>query len=325
LIADRDAENPTAVDWVKDGNHIVYLTDRGGGLALWYIDLRASTLVPLTTPMMGLSLQPLGMDVFGDRIVLPRHFVDSDITTSDGTAIIDTDRLEFDPSVSPDGKSIAYTVENEGRFEVWMASIDGTAATYMALGRTPRFAPSGNEIVYTRTNLEGNKDIWKVDTRTGAPERLTDAEELDDSPDWSPDGRSIIFSSERGGEMALWTIPASGGKRLKLDVAGYAPRYSADGEQLLYWYHGGLWTTALDGEEPVRVADAPEPVSGVWSSRGPAFFINGRIQIGDLVADDPFPAMWPVFDRLPDGDWLVASMEVEKTELWAIDLVFVEQ
>ena len=324
LIADRNAENPTAVDWVTDGNHVVYLTDRGGGLALWYVDLGNATMVPMTSPMMGLSLEPLGMAVSGERIVLPRHYIDSDIATSDGTSIIHTDRLEFDPSVSSDGKSIAYAVENEGKFEVWMASIDGTDATFMALGRHPRLAPSGNEIVYTRTNLEGNKDIWKVDTRTGAPVRLTDADELDDSPDWSPEGRSIIFSSERGGEMALWTIPASGGKRLKLDVGGYAPRYSADGAHILYWNSGGLWTAGLDGREPVRVADAPDPVSGVWSPRGPAFFSNGSIQVGDEVSEESLPTMWPAFDSLPGGGWLVAAVEIQKTELWAVDLVFTE-
>ena len=325
LITDRNAENPTAVDWITDGNHVVYLTDRGGGLALWYIDLEDATMVPMTTPMMGLSLEPLGIAVSGERIVLPRHFIDSDIATSDGTSIIHTDRLEFDPSVSPDGRSIAYTVENEGKFEVWMASIDGTEATYMALGRRPRFAPSGNEIVYTRTNLAGNKDIWKVDRRTGAPVRLTDAEEFDDTPDWSPEGRSIIFASERGGEMSLWTIPASGGKRLKLEVDGYAPRYSDDGEHILYWYRGGIWTAGLNGEEPTRVADAPDPVSGVWSTRGPAFFANGSIQVGDRMTEDPLPTMWPGFDRLPDGGWLVASIQIQKTELWAIDLVFTEK
>lgn len=323
VIADRSAENPTAADWIIDNRHIAYITDRGGGLAVWYVDLDESTLVPITPPMMGRSLAPIGIGVHGERIVLPRHFIDSDIRTSNGQSLVETGRLEFEPAVSKDGEFIAYTVENESRFEIWMAEINGDDPQYVTLGRHPRFSPSGNEIVYSRVDLDGNKDVWKVDVRTGLPERLTDAVEIDDVPDWSPDGRSIVFSSERGGQLALWTIPASGGQRLRLNGGGYAPRFSPDGSRVTYWYQGGLWTAGLDGGQAMRVAEVGVPVFGAWSPEGPVFSEGGRIP------DDPTlePAMeiWPSFDRLPDGSWVVAALEIEKTELWVLDLVFSEQ
>ena len=324
VIADRNAENPTAVEWVLDNRHLVYLTDRAGGLAVWYIDLNENTLLPMTSPMMGLALEPLGIAVSGERVVLPRHFFDSDIATSEGTPIIDTDHLEFEPSVSPDGQSIVYCVANEGRFELWLASIHGQNRQYLALGRQPRFSPNGNEIVYTRTDLDGNKDIWKVDIRTGVPERLTDAAEIDTAADWSPDGRSIVFASERGGALALWTIPSSGGKRLKLNGGGYGPRYSPDGTAILYWHKGSLWTAAMDGSEPQEIAVAPDPISGVWSRAEPAFLAGGTIRTSEGDTGGLPGLILPWFDDHPEGTWLVSSVEIEKTELWALDLMFKE-
>ena len=91
VIADRSAENPTAAEWILDDRHIAYMTDRAGGLAVWYVDLDESTLVPITEPMMGRALAPLGIGVHGERIVLPRHFIDSDIRTSDGRSLVETE------------------------------------------------------------------------------------------------------------------------------------------------------------------------------------------------------------------------------------------
>ena len=322
IIADRSAENPTAAEWIIDDRHIAYMTDRGGGLAVWFVDLDESTVVPLTAPMMGRSLAPLRIGVHGGRIIMPRHFVDSDIRTSDGRSLAATEHLEFDPTVSRDGALIAYTVENESRFEIWVAGLDGGDPRYVALGRHPRFSPSGNEIVYSRIDLDGNKDIWKVDVRTGVPQQLTDAAEIDDVPDWSPDGRTIIFTSERDGQLALWTIPSSGGQRLKLNEGGYAPRFSPDGSRITYWYGAGLWTADWDGSHPDQIADIAEPVFGVWGPTGPVYSERNRIPAdrnGDLSVD-----IWPSFDHLPGGGWLVAALEVEKTELWTLDLVYTE-
>ena len=322
VITDRVAENPTAAEWITDSRHIVYLTDRGGGLAIWYVDLDDALLLPMTDPMMVRSAAPLGIAVHGDRIVLPRHFIESDIETSSGLTIAGTDQAEFDPDVSPDSTSVAYTVASRGAFEIWEADLDGSEPPrYVALGQHPRYSPNGNEIVYARIDLDGNKDVWKVDVHSGIPFRLTDAREIDDAPDWSPDGRTIVFSSERGGVLSLWTVSASGGKRLKLQVSGYAPRYSPDGERILYWYSNALWTIVQSAGAPVKVADVGGPRPGLWVGIDPTYFLDEGIVYGDRVT----PAgIWPEFDRLPAGGWVWSTLELEKSELWAVDLVFTE-
>ena len=101
------------------------------------------------------------------------------------------------------------------------------------MGRQPRFSPDGNQIVYVNTDLNGNDDIWRVDLRTGIPQRLTDADEIDVTADWSRDGRMILFSSARGGRISVWTVSSSGGKRQRVNDGGYAPRFSPDGQEFL--------------------------------------------------------------------------------------------
>src|SRR5579884_1420990 len=74
LVADRGAENPLDLGWIVDGRQLAYLTDRSGSYSIWHIDFDANTLTPLTQPLLDRPLGPIGMGVWKDRIVLPRHF-----------------------------------------------------------------------------------------------------------------------------------------------------------------------------------------------------------------------------------------------------------
>jgi Tol biopolymer transport system component len=303
--------------WINSGRDIAYLTNRSGALSIWYIDLAAMTLNPLTQPLMALAVAPIGMASHGDRLVLPRHFVDSNIVLSDGTVVSDSTNIEFQPAASRDGTRIAYTVIDENEMKVWTAGLAGEKPMFRALGREPRFSANAFEIVYTHTGLTGNDDIWKLDIRDGSTERVTDAEEIDVSPDWSADAQSIAFASARGGVVSLWTIPASGGKRLRINDAGYAPRFSPDSETILFWNRQALWMSDAQGMNPREVArDIHEPTAAVWtrSREGPGFLVKPP---GDGLA-------WPAFDVLPDGRFVLAPIDIQDAALWAIDVVYKE-
>lgn len=326
VVADRAAENPLDVGWIIDNQHLAYLTNRAGAYSLWQLDLPESKIMPLTQPLVGVPLARIGMGVWQDRIVVPRHFVGSNITLSDGTPVVSGDNLEFEPAVSPDGKLVAYTVQKDNKFEVWTAAINGANPTFRAVGHEPRFSANGYQIVYTHTDLNGNDDIWKIDIRNASAERLTDADEIDVAADPSPDGRSISFSSARGGPISVWTIPSSGGKRLRINDGGYAPRYSPDGKSILFWNHGGLWMMDADGGNAREIyRGILEPAVGVWSRKGPAFFMDGAIRTSTetLFTSKEHP-MWPRFDVLRDGRFLIAPIDIRETGLWAIDLTFKE-
>jgi Tol biopolymer transport system component len=320
LVADRPAENPVDIGWIENGKGLAYLTNRAGAYSVWYVDFAQSTINPLTQPLVTMPLARLGMAVWKDRIVLPRHFLDSNIMLSDGTSVAASDKIEFQPATSPDGSMIAYTIADENKVEIWTAGAHGESPTFRTLGREPRFSANGFQIVYTHTDLSGNDDIWKIDIRDGSTERVTDADEIDVSADWSPDGRAIAFASARGGAISIWTTPASGGKRLRINDGGFAPRYSPDSKSILFWNKQALWTMETSGKTPHEViAGVLEPLAGVWRK-------NGKKGEGPVLAKPPvdYP-VWPGFDMLPDGRFVVAPINIRETALWAIDLTYKEK
>ena len=315
LVADRQAENPLDVGWIHEGRNLVYLTDRSGSFAIWLLDLAENTLIPLTPPLFGVPLDEVGMAVWKDRIVLPRHFVDSDITWGDATPIIQTDDIEFEPSVSPNGQSIAYTIAKENKFEIWTAGITGESPVFRTLGREPRFSPNGYQIVYTHTDLTGNPDLWTLDLRDNNSDVVTDADEIDINPDWSKDGRTIAFASNRAGHMSVWAVSTSGGKRFRLNEAGYYPRYSPDSQTILLWNKNALWTMpAAGGGLRLARENVPGPVPGVWTKDGPRYHADPEVSGGRQI--------WPLFDVVSDGRTVIAPIEIRGTELWSVELTY---
>ena len=313
-LAGRPAENPLDADWIMNGNELVYLTNRSGAYALWRINVADTTVEPLTVTLDAAPLARLRISAWKDRIFVPRHFLDSDIILSDGATVAHSGDIEFDPAGSPDGKMVAYTVQKDTRFEIWTAGVHGENPIFRALGQEPRFSPSGFEIVYTNTDPAGNQDVWKLDLRNSASESLTDDPGIDLQPDWSADGRTIAFTSARGGPLSIWTVPADGGKRLRLNDGLY-PKFFDSGRSLLFWDQNAFWSIDTSGGNRRRIRDnigAPAPA--VWTAGGPKYYADADINGGRTI--------WPVFDVLPDGRKIISPIHIQETSLWAVDLTY---
>jgi Tol biopolymer transport system component len=316
LVYDRWAENPLDTGWLADSKKLVYLTNRSGAYGLWVVDFVTNTLYPLTGPLNGVLPGRIGLAVSNDRIFLPRLTLNSDIAVSDGTLIAHTNDTEFEPAASPDGKLVAYTVQKGNRDEVWTAGIDGSNPVFRALGTQPRFSPNGFEIVYTHTDIEGRVDLRKLDIRDASSETITDAEEIDFQPDWSPDGRTIAFASGKSGSIAIWSAPATGGKRLGLTASGYYPRFSPDGRSLLYWSQAALWTIDADGKNPRSVREAvTDPIPAAWFKGAPKIYLDPEVHNGKPIL--------PAFHVLPDGRLLTATITSQDSAIWTVNLTYV--
>jgi dipeptidyl aminopeptidase/acylaminoacyl peptidase len=108
----------------------------------------------------------------------------------------------------------------------------------------PQVSPDGNWVVYVVgvPDLEKNtipSSLWIASTDgVGQPRQLTNAPgKKDRHPRWSPDGKSILFESNRGGSNQLWKIKLEGGEAQQVtDIATEAANgiWSRDGKKIAF-------------------------------------------------------------------------------------------
>ncbi|MFW5876383.1 MAG: DPP IV N-terminal domain-containing protein [Myxococcota bacterium] len=173
------------------------------------------------------------------------------------------------PDVSPDGRSIAFTVSNAGTSHLMIADPDDIEGTKRLLYRgdrfeqvyTPRFSPDGTRLAFSHWREGGYRDIRIIDVDTGEITDVTHDRAVDTGPTWSPDGERLYFSSDRTGiaNIYAWDVSSGALSQVTNVLAGaYHPAVSPDGERLVYLgystYGWDLWGMDLD---PDTFEDAP--------------------------------------------------------------------
>lgn len=131
-------------------------------------------------------------------------------------------------SWSPSGAEIAFSAPTPGgplRLEALDLSRGSrrplTSPPPGSVGdEEPSFSPDGNTISFLRSLSDGVSDIYTVPAAGGSASRVTAENRSITGADWSPDGRSLIFSSSRAGLFSLWKIPAAGGEPLLVAGGG---------------------------------------------------------------------------------------------------------
>ncbi len=98
-----------------------------------------------------------------------------------------------DPSFSPDGQSVAYTSERDGKMDIFIRRLDDGSELQVTHGGghvEPAFSPDGGWIAFHSRSRGG---LWLVSSLGGEPRQLTVA---GSQPAWSPDGRQIAFRTQ---------------------------------------------------------------------------------------------------------------------------------
>jgi TolB protein len=193
-----------ASDWSPDGTKLVFEAVEGG---IYSVGADGSGLTKLTPSGSGPTWSPDGSQIayFSDDA---GNF-DVYVMRSSGE---NPERLTSDPAddVSPgwsaDGKRIAFVSERDGNTDLYVADLDGSherrLTTSPASDEAFSWAPGGDRITYVsyRHGAEpenigiGDAEVFVVDARTGETRNLSRNRAWDGDPDWSPDGRWIVFT-----------------------------------------------------------------------------------------------------------------------------------
>jgi Tol biopolymer transport system component len=164
-------------------------------------------------------------------------------------------------SLTADSNALA-TVQTERVANLWMASLDDLAQISQVtkgtnLANYPSWADG--RVVYALSSGD-NTDLYLFDPREGAQKQLTANSGNNDFPVVSPDGRSVVFSSDRSGVLSLWRIDIDGSnpKQLTTQTSTRA-NFSPDGRTIAYISSDNkntISTISVDGGEPRQLTNS---------------------------------------------------------------------
>ncbi|HEX8187606.1 MAG TPA: protein kinase, partial [Pyrinomonadaceae bacterium] len=223
------------------------------------------------------------------------------------------------PAWSPDGRELAFSTHDipdpsnrrPDASAVWVVNVSTGARRQVTSEEAgdashPSWSPAGARIAYWGKHRGGQRDLWTVAASGGEPAQLTDDAAFDWGPVWSPDGRHVYFSSDRGGSMNLWRVPVEErtGRALGPPEPVTAPSpyaehlsFSRDGRRAAYVSRVSSTNVMKVAFDPRREAPAGPPAA---------------VTRGSKQARAPDPS--------PDGQWVAYSSQGEKQEdIYVVD------
>ena len=141
-------------------------------------------------------------------------------------------------------------------------------------------------------------DIWIIDLQKGLTSRFTISDKSDSNPQWSPDGKSIIFSSDRSGPSSLYrrAVGVVGEDQLvhKGDSFEYALDWSRDGKYLAFRELNDIFALPLEGDrKPIAVTQTPFYEDHARISPDGAWVAYTSDENGDNVVEQVYIQSFP--------------------------------
>jgi Tol biopolymer transport system component len=191
------------------------------------------------------------------------------------------------PSVSPDGRTLAYATGDVG-FDVVEVPLDGsTVRDVIATARdevAPAWVPDGHAFVYS-SDRSNSEEIWLRDLNDGTERLIAGPKDFSMSTDLpmldcdvSPDGRRVAYvRSAQAGGVAIWISPLSGEspERMWEDPSGSpqrGPSWSPDGNWIAYYGtrdgKSSLFKARVGSDQAPEVLTEASQFPVRWSPRG---------------------------------------------------------
>ncbi len=270
---------PSSVAWLPDSQSVVY--SMAG--SLWQQQLGSDTAEQLTDGP-GYDYQP-ACSRDGKWVIYTKYEHDSlelwalDLETKQPRQLSRGGAVNVEPRFSPDGKRVVFvSTQYKEHFHLFIGDFENgdlkniqqlTPETRSPLPRyyysafdheiSPMWSPDGSEVVFisNRGHLYGTGGLWRMKAEPGAETHEIHYEETEwkARPDFSPDGKRLVYASYAGRQwQQLWTVPSHGGDPIPLSFGEYdniAPRWSPDGKHIAFISNRGgntsLWIQEVLG------------------------------------------------------------------------------
>ncbi|MES3036006.1 MAG: amidohydrolase family protein [Gemmatimonadota bacterium] len=145
--------------------------------------------------------------------------------------------------------------------------------TWMSLD----LSPDGKTIVF---DLLG--DLYTIPVTGGAATRITSGSGFDGQPRFAPDGKSIVFVSDRSGSENLWLVDPAGTRVRPLtrgfNQAFISPDFTPDGQYVVVSKSNDLWLYSVGGGNGLRMTGVtPPPAPGGGGGQQPGNFMGASV------------------------------------------------
>lgn len=193
-------------------------------------------------------------------------------------------------------ETLVFTRGEGDAREIYTAKTDGSNVRRLTRNRVgeygPRWSPDGTRIVFERAGpLGGSLYTMRVDGTgvrrvTRAARRADGAPVFDSLPDWSPDGKRLVFSRGIGGWYQLYVVRADGTRvrritRTERGRFDLGPRWSPDGKWIVFgsdrarYYNSNLWRVRPDGSDLKRLTRTKGGIGRTGDDGGASWSPNG--------------------------------------------------
>ncbi len=237
IVSDADGENQyTIVEsvqplmspaWSPDGRRIAYVSFEGDRSAVWVQTLRTGNRqrvsqeegingAPVWSPDgRSLALTLSGRDGNPDIWVLT-------VASGAKRRLTENPAIDTEASWSPDGRTIFFTSDRSGGPQIYSVPAAGGEASRVTFeGRynaRPRLGPNGRKLAVVHDD-RGNYRIGVYDLENRLFQILSDGR-LDESPDFAPNGATLIYATREGGRGVLATVSVDGTVKQRLASTG---------------------------------------------------------------------------------------------------------